>query len=82
MKTSTLIAILQEKLITHGDIDAEVTWEGISRPIYAESIYKTKDNRLFIDGEGVDLFHYKERFAEDPAESTSVDAPRVPQEDE
>lgn len=52
MKTSALIAVLQDQLAKHGDLEVEVTWEGVIRPIDAGSVYPGKDGQLLIDGDG------------------------------
>lgn len=65
MLTSELIAVLKERLETHGDLEVSATWEGIAVGIESDSVYKTKSGCLFIDAD--DNF-YKNRFAVDPNE--------------
>lgn len=78
MKISELIETLQKRLGTHGDVDVEITWEGVQRGIDSSSIYLSKDGPLYIDGDGEGLGEetgdiYKPRFAVDPLEG--VDEP-------
>lgn len=77
MKTSQLIAILAEKLDRHGDLEVRASWEGIDNEIYKDGIYKSKCGQLFIDCEGLELGMYKRQFAEDPNETSLVDAPSL-----
>lgn len=59
MKVSELIEQLQTRLERHGDIEVEITWEGITRKIFPETIYYVPLNPwdkyrpvLFIDADG------------------------------
>ena len=65
MKISELITTLQNRLKKHGDIEVEVTWEGITTSITTDAIYKSKDGPLYIDS---DENYYKREFAVDPTE--------------
>lgn len=59
------VTVLQNKMKKHGDIEVEVTWEGITRSIFTDAIYKSNDGPLYIDA---DENSYKDEFAVDPAE--------------
>jgi hypothetical protein len=71
-----LIKLLNGKLEKHGDLEVEITWEGITREIDSDGIYWTKEckdhgvsaNMIFIDADGNS---YKERFAH-PSELEEV----------
>ena len=76
MKISELRHVLKGKLVLHGDIEVETTWEGITQKIYLTNIYLGKrthyefsDNYnnkiLFIDA---DRNSYKKKYAVDPRE--------------
>jgi len=65
MKISKLIATLQNRMRKHGDIEVEVTWEGITRAISTDAVYKSKDGPLYIDADGNCC---KRSFAVDPTE--------------
>ena len=65
MRISELIEVLRLRQQTHGDVEVEVTWEGVIREIGPDSIYKSRRGALYIDAD--DNF-YKERFAVDPHE--------------
>lgn len=57
MKTSELIAILSNRLATHGDLEVQGTWEGQDKAIEATNVYRYGDS-IFID---CDANFYKPR---------------------
>ena len=65
MLTSELIAVLQQRLATHGDREVVVTWESITNPLYPGSVYLSKKGPLYIDAEGGDRALSKIEFAAD-----------------
>jgi len=68
MLVSELIAILQERLAKHGDVEVRATWEGITREMLSAGIYLSKRGPLYIDAEGHEFKMYKKGFAVDPEE--------------
>jgi len=59
MKLTELIAVLSDRLARQGDLDVEVTWEGIFREITQDHIYRSRDNKILIDA---DDNAYKKKF--------------------
>ncbi len=45
MKTSELIAVLQERISRHGDLDVETTWEGTTHDITTSNVYAARQRR-------------------------------------
>ena len=74
MLITDLITILQECCFTHGDIEVKIIWEGITKVIYSESIYKSKKGLLYID---VDDNSTKYRFAVNPTEGVQEEEDSV-----
>jgi hypothetical protein len=68
MKLSELIAVLNDRIATHGDRDVEFTWEGITRPVKGSEIYLSKGGGLYLNADPDDYGMYKNRFAVDPTE--------------
>jgi hypothetical protein len=62
MKISALIKILQEKQRTYGDVEVEITVEGLHNDFYEDQIYFTKFGSLFISADGT---YNKEEFADE-----------------
>jgi hypothetical protein len=52
----------------HGDIDVEVTYEGIATSISTGAIYMSKDGALYIDANHSIYSSSKNDFAVDPTE--------------
>lgn len=50
MKITELIATLQRRLATHGDLEVRVTYENVSRHIEHRHIYRDSDG-LWIDAD-------------------------------
>lgn len=73
MTISQFIDLLQRRLAKHGDVEVEVTWEGIFRELDPEAVYLSKANDshdleagiLLIDADGN---AYKDSFAADRSE--------------
>lgn len=77
MLVSELIALLQEKLALHGDVEVETAWEGTQHDVKRCGVYLVKPlpnalvtawrkPRLRINAEDTDF--YKEEDAVDPNE--------------
>lgn len=74
MKTSELIALLQQRLETHGDLPVMVLAEGAFVRMQATQVYRSRDGVWCAGQPGPVLIvddcdlTYKDDFAEDPRE--------------
>lgn len=59
MNITQLIASLQDWRERLGDVEVQVTWEGITRKLQEDRLWESKSGLLFIDA---DENFYKERL--------------------